>query len=72
MGRDRDMDIGISGIAVYAPPFKVSLERWCEWTGNPWDKVSAVVGKSFRQPGPHESICAAHHKHSIITVKLIL
>lgn len=56
MGRDRDMDIGISGIAVYAPPFKVSLERWCEWTGSPWDKVSAVVGRSFRQPGAHESI----------------
>lgn len=50
------MDIGISGFAVYVPPFRVSLERWCEWTGNPWDKVSAVVGSGFRQPGPHESI----------------
>lgn len=52
----RGLDIGISGFAVYAPPFKVSLERWCDWTGNPWDKVSSVVGRSFRQPGPHESI----------------
>ena len=50
------LDIGISGFALYTPPFKVSLERWCAWTGNPWDKVSAVVGKSFRQAGPHESI----------------
>lgn len=50
------LDIGISGFALYTPPFKVSLERWCGWTGNPWDKVSAVVGRSFRQPGPHESI----------------
>jgi hydroxymethylglutaryl-CoA synthase len=50
------MDIGISGFSVYAPPFRVSLERWCEWTGNTWDKVSAVVGSGFRQPGPHESI----------------
>jgi hydroxymethylglutaryl-CoA synthase len=50
------MDIGISGLAVYTPPFKVSLERWCEWTGNPWDKVSSVVGSGFRQPGAHESI----------------
>ncbi len=49
-------DIGISGFAVYAPPFRVSLERWCEWTGNPWDKVSSVVGSGFRQPGAHESI----------------
>jgi hydroxymethylglutaryl-CoA synthase len=50
------MDVGISGLALYTPPFKVSLEKWCEWTGNPWDKVSSVVGRSFRQPGPHESI----------------
>ncbi len=50
------MDIGISGLAVYTPRFKVSLERWCEWTGSPWDKVSSVVGSGFRQPGPHESI----------------
>lgn len=52
----RSMDIGISGFALYAPPFKVSLEEWCGWTGNPWDKVSSVVGRSFRQPGAHESI----------------
>jgi len=48
--------VGISGFALYTPPFQVSLERWCDWTGNPWDKVSAVVGRSFRQPGEHESI----------------
>lgn len=53
---ERSMDIGISGLALYTPPLKVSLERWCEWTGNPWDKVSAVVGDSFRQPASHESI----------------
>jgi hydroxymethylglutaryl-CoA synthase len=52
----RSSDVGISGLALYTPPFKVSLERWCEWTGQPWDKVSAVVGRSFRQPGAHESI----------------
>jgi len=50
------LNVGISGFASYAPPFKVSLERWCDWTGNAWDKVSAVVGRSFRQPGAHESI----------------
>jgi len=52
----RSSDVGISGLALYTPPFKVSLERWCEWTGQQWDKVSAVVGRSFRQPGAHESI----------------
>ncbi len=50
------LNVGISGFASYAPPFKVSLESWCGWTGNAWDKVSAVIGRSFRQPGPHESI----------------
>ncbi|MDB4990427.1 MAG: hydroxymethylglutaryl-CoA synthase family protein [Myxococcaceae bacterium] len=53
---ERSMDIGISGLALYAPPLKVSLERWCAWTGNQWDKVSAVVGQGFRQPARHESI----------------
>jgi hydroxymethylglutaryl-CoA synthase len=53
---ERSLDIGISGLALYAPPLKVSLERWCAWTGSPWDKVSAVVGSGFRQPGRHESI----------------
>jgi hydroxymethylglutaryl-CoA synthase len=53
---ERSMDIGISGLALYAPPLKVSLESWCGWTGNQWDKVSAVVGRGFRQPARHESI----------------
>jgi hydroxymethylglutaryl-CoA synthase len=53
---ERTTDIGISGLAVYTPPFKVSLQRWCDWTGNVWDKVSNVVGSGFRQPGTHESI----------------
>ena len=53
---ERSMDIGISGLALYTPPLKVSLESWCGWTGNPWDKVSAVVGQGFRQPARHESI----------------
>jgi hydroxymethylglutaryl-CoA synthase len=50
------VELGISGFSLYTPPFKVSLEEWCGWTGNEWSKVSAVVGSSFRQPGPHESI----------------
>jgi hydroxymethylglutaryl-CoA synthase len=49
-------DPGVSAMSVYFPPFRVSLERWCEWTGNSWEKVSAVVGRSFRVHGPHENV----------------
>jgi hydroxymethylglutaryl-CoA synthase len=47
---------GVSGIRVYVPPFRVQLSEWCGWTGNDWNKVRNVVGKSFRVRGPHESI----------------
>lgn len=45
---------GISGFALYFPPLRLRLEDWCEWTGNSWDKISAVVGESFRWPTPRE------------------
>lgn len=47
---------GVSGMSVYVPRFRVQLARWCEWTGAPAPKVEAVVGRSFRVCGPHESI----------------
>jgi hydroxymethylglutaryl-CoA synthase len=47
---------GVSAISLYVPPFRVPLERWCAWTGNSWDKISAVVGRSFRVTGPHENV----------------
>ena len=47
-------ETGISGLALYFPPLRVRLEDWCEWTGNSWDKISAVVGESFRWPTPRE------------------
>ncbi len=47
---------GISAMAVYVPAFRVDLRRWCEWTGQNWDKVSAVVGRGFRVCGPHENV----------------
>jgi hydroxymethylglutaryl-CoA synthase len=47
---------GISGIAIYVPRHRVELERWCEWTGAPWAKVAAVVGRSFRVCGPDENV----------------
>jgi len=48
--------IGVSGLAVYIPPFRVRLEDWCEWTGSPWQKISKVVGRSFRLRGPDQSM----------------
>lgn len=47
---------GISGMSVYVPTPRVSLEKWCEWTGNPWEKVQQVVGRSFRVPAPFENV----------------
>ncbi len=48
--------VGISGFAVYVPPYRVDLESWCEWTNTPWDKTRAVVGHSFRMRGPAQSV----------------
>ena len=48
--------VGISGFAVYVPPYRVDLEAWCDWTNNPWDKTKAVVGRSFRMRGPAQSV----------------
>src|SRR4249919_1133968 len=47
---------GVSGMSVYVPRLRVRLEDWCSWTGNSWDKISAVVGRSFRVPGRHENV----------------
>jgi len=48
--------VGISGMAVYMPPFRVDLERWCEWTGNDPAKTRAVVGHAFRMPGSDQNV----------------
>ena len=47
---------GVSGMALYLPKWRVELEHWCEWNGAPWPKVEAVVGRSFRIPGPDENV----------------
>jgi hydroxymethylglutaryl-CoA synthase len=47
---------GVSAMSLYVPPFRVMLRDWCDWTGNNWDKVRAVVGDSFRVCGPHENV----------------
>jgi hydroxymethylglutaryl-CoA synthase len=48
--------IGLSGLALDLPPYRVDLERWCEWTGAEWDKIQRVVGTGFRLLGPQQSI----------------
>jgi len=48
--------VGVSGLSLYVPRLRVSLEAWCEWTGNPWAKISRVVGRSFRMPARHEDV----------------
>jgi len=48
--------IGISGLALHVPPYRVNLEDWCKWNGAQWDKVRNVVGSSFRMLGPQQSI----------------
>jgi len=47
---------GLSGIALYLPPYRVDLQRWCEWTGADWDKTRQVIGTGFRLLGPRQSI----------------
>ncbi|HEX7481786.1 MAG TPA: hypothetical protein VF331_28525 [Polyangiales bacterium] len=47
---------GVSGMSVYVPRLRVRLEDWCSWTGNSWDKIQAVVGRSFRVPARHENV----------------
>ena len=51
--RDR---VGISGFAVYVPPYRVDLKSWCDWTESPWEKTQAVIGRSFRMRGPDQSV----------------
>jgi hydroxymethylglutaryl-CoA synthase len=48
--------VGISGFAVYVPPYRVDLKSWCDWTESAWDKTEAVVGRSFRMRGPAQSV----------------
>lgn len=48
--------IGLSGISLYLPPYRVDLQRWCEWTGAEWEKIRKVVGTGFRLLGPQQSV----------------
>lgn len=48
--------IGVSGMAVYVPPYRVDLEQWCAWNGADWAKIREVVGHGFRLMGPQQSV----------------
>lgn len=48
--------VGISGFSAFVPPYCVSLEDWCRWTGNSWEKIRSVIGTSFRMVGPDHSL----------------
>ena len=47
--------VGISGFAAYLPCYRVNLQDWCRWTGDSWEKVSNVIGSSFRMRAPNEN-----------------
>ena len=48
--------VGISAIAIYVPPYRVDLEKWCEWTNQSWEKVENVIGTGFRMMGPNQTV----------------
>ena len=49
-------EVGVSGFAIYVPPYRVDLESWCDWTDNSWSKISNIVGQSFRMVGPAQNV----------------
>jgi len=47
---------GLSGMAVYLPPYRVDLQAWCQWNQADWEKIRQVVGTGFRLLGPRQSV----------------
>ncbi|MEN9580311.1 MAG: hypothetical protein RJA70_3320 [Pseudomonadota bacterium] len=47
---------GVSAMSLYVPRLRVNLEDWCRWTDNSWEKISKVVGRSFRVCNTHENV----------------
>lgn len=47
---------GFSGFALYVPPYRVDLQDWCAWRGQPWGKIRTVIGDGFRICGPDEDV----------------
>ena len=51
-----DLKVGISAVKIYVPPYRIDLEKWCEWSEKSWEKINHVVGSGFRIMGPNQSI----------------
>ncbi len=47
---------GLSGFAVYLPPYRVDLAQWSQWNQADWNKISQVIGHSFRLPAPDQDL----------------
>jgi len=56
MNPDNNKSVGLSGLALNVPPYRVDLKDWCSWNNAGWDKVRNVIGSSFRMLGPQQSI----------------
>lgn len=52
----RNTTAGLSGLALYVPPWRVGLVEWCDWTGNDWPRIRDTVGDGFRMPGTDENV----------------
>lgn len=48
--------VGVSAIALYVPPYRVRLDQLAGWTGADPEKLTAVVGRSFRMTGPAQNV----------------
>lgn len=55
MSNETNGKAGISGMSVYMPALRVELKAWCDWTGQNWSKIRAIVGNSYRLPAPDEN-----------------
>ena len=59
-------EVGISGFAVYVPPYRVNLESWCRWTTNVWEKTRAVVGHNPDRDPPSRRRIADRVVHQVV------
>jgi hydroxymethylglutaryl-CoA synthase len=60
---------GISAMQVFVPPARVDLKNWAQWTNNSYDKISSVVGQSFRVCAQNED---AYTMAATAALRLIL
>jgi len=51
-----ELKVGISAVTAYVPPYRVDLEKWCDWSEKSWEKINHVIGSGFRILGPNQSI----------------